>query len=172
MGPRRWSTATSRAAVVGCRASSSARQPSHPDLRPIEARDIGRIIAGSGLGTLPDGIGIPVGERAPDASLQDADGRAVQLSDLVAKGPILLVLYRGGWCPYCNFQIRSMTTAASDFERRGVTPVAVSVDRTEEAARTKYRPPWRTELWQPLRAVSFLPARLCTGGASDSRAGK
>lgn len=89
------------------------------------------------LGTLPPDVGVPPGQRAPDAPLHDASGNAVQLRDLVAKGPVLLVFYRGGWCPYCNFQIRELTTACPALERRGVTPVAVSVDRVEEAQRTK-----------------------------------
>jgi len=89
------------------------------------------------LGTLPPGMGVPVSERAPDVSIQDADGRAVQISGLVASGPILLVFYRGGWCPYCNFQIRELTGVYPELERRGVTPVAVSVDRVEESARTR-----------------------------------
>jgi peroxiredoxin len=89
------------------------------------------------LGTLPEGVGIVVGQRAPDALLRDANNHAVQLRDLVATGPILLVFYRGGWCPYCNFQIHEMTVTFPELERRGVTPVAVSVDRVEESARTQ-----------------------------------
>ena len=88
------------------------------------------------LGTLPQDIGIAAGQPAPDAMLHDADGQSIQLRDLVANGPILLVFYRGGWCPYCNFQIHELTAAFAEFERRGVTPVAVSVDQVEEASKT------------------------------------
>lgn len=89
------------------------------------------------VGVLSSDLGIPVGERAPDALLHDADGQAVQLRDLVANGPTLLVFYRGGWCPYCNFQVHELTRAFSDFQQRGVTPVVVSVDRAAEAAKTQ-----------------------------------
>lgn len=90
----------------------------------------------SRLGALPPGVGIAVGEPVPDVTVHDGEGRAVRLRDLWDDGPILLVFYRGGWCPFCNFQIREMTTAFPDFQGRGVTPVAVSVDRMEESART------------------------------------
>lgn len=89
------------------------------------------------IGTLPTDIGIPVGEQAPDAVLRDIEGREVRLRDLVVKGPILLLFYRGGWCPFCNFQIHEMTEAYPELERRGVTPVAVSVDCVDEAATTQ-----------------------------------
>lgn len=88
------------------------------------------------LGTLAPGTGIPVGEKVPDGTVKDSSGKAVTLSSLYAKGPILLVFYRGGWCPFCNFEIRSLTVAYPEFDKRGVTPVAVSVDQPDETART------------------------------------
>lgn len=91
----------------------------------------------SGLGTLPPGTGVRAGEKAPDARLRSADGREVSLHDLTRGGAALLVFYRGGWCPYCNFQIRQLTEAYPELRRRGVTPVAISVDRVQEAARTQ-----------------------------------
>ena len=89
------------------------------------------------LGTLPEGLGLPVGLPMPDARLRDIKGETVHLSGLVADGPLLLVFYRGGWCPYCNFQIHNLTDAFGEFKSRGVTPVAITVDRFEEAAATK-----------------------------------
>lgn len=49
----------------------------------------------------------------------------------------MLVFYRGGWCPFCNYQIRQLTEAYPQYRERGVTPVAISVDRPEEAAKTR-----------------------------------
>lgn len=88
------------------------------------------------IGEMPDGVGIPAGESAPDVAAVDADGNEVQLLELAEDESILVFFYRGGWCPYCNFQIREMTEAAGQFEDRGVTPVAISVDRQEAAADT------------------------------------
>jgi peroxiredoxin len=89
------------------------------------------------LGTLAPNTGIPVGQRVPDANGRDLDGKEVALSALYAKGPILLVFYRGGWCPYCNSEIHSLTTAFEEFQKRGVTPVAVSVDTPDQEAKLK-----------------------------------
>jgi peroxiredoxin len=50
---------------------------------------------------------------------------------------VLLVFYRGGWCPYCNFQIHELTAAYPEYQKRGVTPVAISVDKQDEAAKAE-----------------------------------
>jgi peroxiredoxin len=88
------------------------------------------------IGTLSPGTGIPVGQKVPDGRVLDLGGKPVTLSSLYAKGPILLAFYRGGWCPYCNFEIRALTTAFPEYQKRGLTPVAVSVEKPEEAAKT------------------------------------
>ncbi|MBI5481857.1 MAG: AhpC/TSA family protein [Deltaproteobacteria bacterium] len=89
------------------------------------------------LGTLAPGTGVPVGERVPDVRAKDLEGRDVALADLYARGPVLLVFYRGGWCPFCNFQIRALPEGAGQFTARGITLAAVSVDRPDEGARTR-----------------------------------
>ncbi|GEM_PF-1853096 len=90
----------------------------------------------SDIGELPDGIGIATGESAPEVSTTDTDGNDVELLELIDDEAIVLFFYRGGWCPYCNFQIREMTQAGDQFFDRGVRPVAISVDRPDEASQT------------------------------------
>ena len=88
------------------------------------------------LGTFPQGVGVPVGQVVPDVHAKNIDGVDVSLASLYAKSAVLLVFYRGGWCPYCNFEIFNLSKAFPDFQARGVMPVAVSVDRAEAAAKT------------------------------------
>ena len=75
-------------------------------------------------------------ESKPDASVFNLEGEAVQLRALLEGHASLLVFYRGGWCPYCNFQIHELVENAAAFEKRGVGLVAVSVDKVDEASRT------------------------------------
>jgi peroxiredoxin len=89
------------------------------------------------VGVLAPNTGIPVGEKIPDMHAVDLDGKDVSLASLVAKGPVLLVFYRGGWCPFCNSEIHSLTTAYAEFQKRGVTPVAISVDTPDAEAKFK-----------------------------------
>lgn len=92
--------------------------------------------ASSAVGVLAPGTGIAVGQKVPDVHAKDLDGKDVALSALYAKGSVLLAFYRGGWCPYCSFEIHSLVKAYPEYTKRGVTPVAISVDTPENEAKT------------------------------------
>jgi len=81
-------------------------------------------------------LGLAVGAPAPDATVATIDGSETTLASHLGEGTTMLVFYRGGWCPYCNFQIRELTENHASFVERGVSLVLVSVDRIEESART------------------------------------
>jgi len=66
------------------------------------------------------------GDRAPDFTLPDQLGRRVSLSDELAQGPVVLIFYRGEWCPYCNMMLRTYGLRAADFAEQGDRLVAVS----------------------------------------------
>jgi peroxiredoxin len=89
------------------------------------------------VGVLASGTGIPVGQKVPDIHGRDLDGKEVSLSSLYGKGPILLAFYRGGWCPYCSSENHALATAYPEYQKRGVTPVTVSVDTPDAEAKTK-----------------------------------
>jgi peroxiredoxin len=70
--------------------------------------------------------GLAVGDRAPNFTLPDALGQPVTLRELTAQGPVVLVFYRGEWCPYCNIQLRSLQAALPGFREFGASLVAIS----------------------------------------------
>jgi len=86
------------------------------------------------VGVLAPGTGIPVGQSAPNARGVDLKGDSIALASIYEKQPVLLVFYREGWCPYCNREIHALSMAYPEFEKRGVTPVAMSVDLPEAAS--------------------------------------
>jgi peroxiredoxin len=89
------------------------------------------------VGVLAPGTGIPVGQKIPDVHARDLDGKDVSLSSLYTKGPILLAFYRGGWCPFCSSENHALAAAYPEYQKRGVTPVTVSVDTPDAEAKTK-----------------------------------
>ncbi|MBK7474708.1 MAG: AhpC/TSA family protein [Haliscomenobacter sp.] len=46
--------------------------------------------------------GLEVGQKAPDFQGQDQYGQSVSLDSLLKEGPVVLIFYRGDWCPVCN----------------------------------------------------------------------
>jgi peroxiredoxin len=69
---------------------------------------------------------IKQGDTAPDFVLPNVTGEPIQLSHLLAQGPVVLIFYRGGWCPYCNLALRSYQAILPEIQRAGATLVAVS----------------------------------------------
>jgi peroxiredoxin len=67
-----------------------------------------------------------VGERAPDFMLLDQLGRHVSLAGELEHGPVVLIFYRGAWCPYCNLMLRTYGLRADDFSEREARLLAVS----------------------------------------------
>ena len=67
-----------------------------------------------------------VGDRAPEFTLPDQLGRQVTLAGELEQGPVVLIFYRGEWCPYCNLMLRTYGLRAAEFSERGAKLVAVS----------------------------------------------
>jgi peroxiredoxin len=74
-----------------------------------------------------------VGADAPMFTLPDARGGEVSLEDLLANGPVVLVFYRGAWCPYCNLQLAAFQSALPDIRAAGATLVAVSPQTPDQS---------------------------------------
>ena len=69
---------------------------------------------------------VKVGDNAPDFSLPDALGRRVSLSGVLRNGPAVVTFYRGGWCPYCNIQLRAYQEALPRMTALGARLMAIS----------------------------------------------
>ncbi len=94
---------------------------------------------------LPPSKGAPqVGQKAPDFALRGKDGSPTTLSALLSapvvsgSAPlgtrgVVLIFYRGHWCPLCNSELRSFEQRLDEFEARGVRLVAISVDPPESS---------------------------------------
>ena len=77
-----------------------------------------------------------VGEVLPDFALPDAAGRVVTSDGLLDRGPLVLVFFRGGWCPYCDRTLKALETIRPSLEATGATLVGVAPCTPGELART------------------------------------
>lgn len=76
------------------------------------------------------------GDAFPAATLPDALGRPVELGALLEAGPLVVSVYRGGWCPYCILELRALQQALPAIRDLGATLVAVSPERPDNALET------------------------------------
>lgn len=72
-----------------------------------------------------------VGDPMPGFLLPALDGSIVGLEDLIAKGPVVINLNRGHWCPFCKIQLRALADCHAFFAARGARVVSIMPDRQQ-----------------------------------------
>ncbi|EST13599.1 peroxiredoxin-like family protein [Sporolactobacillus laevolacticus] len=81
--------------------------------------------------------GLKTGDHAPNFTLPDATGKIVSLSETLTKSPVILTFYRGGWCPYCNLELRAYQRALPEIREAGAKLIAVSPQTPDASLTTK-----------------------------------
>ena len=66
------------------------------------------------------------GDPMPGFLLPNAEGRLVDSAELLAKGPLVVTFFRGGWCPYCSATLEALEAVLPDLSRAGGTLVAMT----------------------------------------------
>ncbi|MBI1966977.1 MAG: TlpA family protein disulfide reductase [Gemmatimonadetes bacterium] len=82
-----------------------------------------------------DEIGIPLGASPPAVTIEDLDGKPVNLSDYVGKKPVLLEFW-ATWCPICAGLFPRIEAAHARYKDRvQFLVVAVAVNETPRSIR-------------------------------------
>lgn len=106
---------------------------------------------------------LQVGAMAPDLTLPDALNRPVRLSALWQQGPLVLIFYRGGWCPYCNLELRAWQAHVDGLRHLGAQLVAVSPQTPDNSLSTAEK----NALAFPVLSDSALQAATAFGVAFE-----
>lgn len=80
--------------------------------------------------------GLFINSRAPDFKADDQDGNTVRLKDILKDSLVVLVFYRGQWCPYCNKHLKRLEDSLQLFKDRGAKLVAVTPEKPENISKT------------------------------------
>ncbi len=86
---------------------------------------------------LPDGFisdtdavknALKAGARMPSFTLKDINGKDVSSDELIKKGNLVLIFYRGAWCPFCNTYLQELQRNAAAIKDAGGEIVAISAE--------------------------------------------
>jgi peroxiredoxin len=77
-----------------------------------------------------------VGDRAPAIILPDIHGKTFDIATLLAKGPVVVTFYRGGWCPYCNLELKAYQAVLARIAAAGASLVAISPEKPGDTLST------------------------------------
>jgi len=83
------------------------------------------------------GRALKAGDQAPAFELPDGDGLVWRSADLLQRGPLVLVFYRGRWCAYCNTQLQALQEVHGQIAAAGASLVAVSPQTPKHSYMTR-----------------------------------
>lgn len=101
--------------------------------------DVQQIIGQAGLDLLTAGIldrPLRESDKIPNFSLPNAIGKFIQIQDPLKSGLLVISFYRGGWCPYCNLELRSLQKMLPEILANGGTLVAISPETPDNSLST------------------------------------
>ena len=86
------------------------------------------------VSTNPEGL--KVNDKAPNFSAKDQNGKTVELNKLIKSGSVVIVFYRGEWCPYCNKQLMELEDSMALITNKEASIIAVSPEKQENITKT------------------------------------
>lgn len=82
---------------------------------------------------------LKTGDTMPDFVLPNQHGVPYRLQDYLAESPVVLNIYRGGWCPYCNMEMKALHDALPEIEARGARLLGMAPETPDNAMDTATR---------------------------------
>lgn len=71
-------------------------------------------------------IKLSQGDKAPNFRLSNAINETVELYQKLRKSRVVLVFYRGAWCPYCNLALAHYQSILGDIKDADASLIAIS----------------------------------------------
>ena len=80
---------------------------------------------------------IKIGDKFPMATLLNSKNEKVSLAEIADNTPLVISFYRGGWCPYCNIQLKAIQKALPEIKGKGARLVAITPETPDNSLSTQ-----------------------------------
>lgn len=114
------------------KAESAAKRPA--DVREIMQRCTADLKA-SGI----EAGALAAGDTMPDFNLPNQHGNWKRFYNYLKSSWVVLNIYRGGWCPYCNLEMKALCEALPAIRAKGANLVGMSPEVPSKAGVTASR---------------------------------
>jgi peroxiredoxin len=82
-------------------------------------------------------VGLEVGIQAPDFTLATGDKANFSLSETLKTKQVIVVFYRGQWCPYCNRHLSNLNDSLNLIEAKNAVVVAIGPETIKNKEKMK-----------------------------------
>ena len=80
--------------------------------------------------------GLFINSKAPDFKANDQYGKEIRLKEILKDSLVVLIFYRGEWCPYCNRYLKKLEDSLQLIKEKGARLIAVSPEKPENIRKT------------------------------------
>ncbi|NNF36149.1 MAG: AhpC/TSA family protein [Saprospiraceae bacterium] len=119
------------------------------------------LISSSLIGQIPekaeDISPLLISETIPSVEVMDLEGRVINTNDLLTSKKSVLILYRGGWCPYCNTHLSEVGLVENEIKALGYQVVAMSPDAPAKLKETEQKGEFQYNLYSDAKG-DFIKA--------------
>ncbi len=75
--------------------------------------------------------GLQVGESVKNFEGVDLHDNIFELNEALRKGPVVVIFYRGQWCPFCNKHLSQLQDSLQLIYDKGASVIAISPEKSE-----------------------------------------
>ena len=75
--------------------------------------------------------GLFINSKAPDFRAKDQHQQEIRLKDVLKDSLVVLIFYRGQWCPYCNKYLSKLEDSLLLINKKGARLIAISPEKPE-----------------------------------------
>lgn len=93
--------------------------------------------ASIGMDTTSIPKGLNVGDKAPEITFTTAENKKETLASYYSKQAVVVIFYRGYWCPVCNKHLTEFAQKAKEIEAAGAKLIAITSESYDNVAKTK-----------------------------------
>lgn len=79
------------------------------------------------------------GDTLPNITLPNSQGQAINIQEVLKDNKVVLAFYRGGWCPYCNLELKALQEKLPQIEAKGAKLIAITPETPDNSMSTKQK---------------------------------
>ncbi|WP_405368573.1 peroxiredoxin-like family protein [Nonlabens sp. Asnod2-A12] len=79
---------------------------------------------------------LKTGDKIPAIQLPNQNNELVDVNEILKTDKVVLSFYRGGWCPYCNLELKALQHFLPEMEEKGARLIAITPETPDNSMTT------------------------------------